>query len=236
MTMRERFSDEHLDAVLTSVGRHLVVPEGVVLAPPVGASRATRPTARWLAVAAAACLVVVIAVGVLVAPVRDAVADWLGIGSTRVEQVPAREGDPTGLPPLSAGAVPITAADAAARLGRPLPAVTDRAIGRSARFAAPQEGGVLEAWKDGQTTLWVVPDDGETVPLMKKLVTFVDGVRPVSGLGDQALIVDGPHVLETPTRRLAARRVLLWIDDSLQFRLESDLSPDRMLEIARSVR
>ena len=135
--MRERFSDEQLDAVLAGVGRHLVVPEGVTFVVPGGAPRAERSTARVLALAAAVLLIALIGVGTLVAPVRDAVADWFGIGNTRVEQVPAGDGDPTGLPSFSAGAAPTTAAGAAARLGRPLPEVTDRALGtpRAARGA-----------------------------------------------------------------------------------------------------
>ena len=67
-------------------------------------------------------------------------------------------------------------------------------------------------------------------------MTFEDTARPVTGLGEQAMVIDGGHVLETPARRVAAGRVLLWVEDGLQYRLESDLSMRRMLEIARSVR
>jgi hypothetical protein len=235
--MRERFSDEQLDAVLAGVGRHLVIPEGVTFVLPAGVLREERSTARLLALAAAVLLIALIGIGTLVAPVRDAVADWFGIGNTRVEQVPAGAGDPTGLPSFSAGAVPTTAAGAAARLGRPLPDVTDRALGRPELLAVPPEGGVVMAWAPGRTSLWVVPDDaGDAGALVKKLVTLEDTARPVTRLGEQAMVIDGGHVLETPARRVAAGRVVLWVEDGLQLRLESDLPLRRMLEVARSVR
>lgn len=232
--MAERFTEARLDAVLASVGTHLVVPDGARLVAPVGDRRPARSHAGRLALAAAVLLVVLIAVGALVTPVRDAVADWLGIGNTRVEQVPARDGDPAGLPMFSADAIPTTATAAAARLGRPIPVV--RRLGRPERFLVPPEGGVLMAWPRGRTTLWVIPETGEGPPLVKKLLTYVDHTQAVEGLGEQALLVDAAHVLETPTRRVAAGRVLLWIEDGLQYRLESDLSPHQMIELAQSVR
>jgi hypothetical protein len=92
------------------------------------------------------------------------------------------------------------------------------------------------AWPRGRTTLWIARDDGSDETFVKKLLQFEAGTRPVANLGDQALIIDGGHVVETPTRRVAAGRVVLWLDGDVQFRLESDLPRDRMIDIARSVR
>jgi hypothetical protein len=54
-------------------------------------------------------------------------------------------------------------------------------------------------------------------------------------VGESALLVERPHVLETPARRLAAGRVVLWIQGGREYRLESELPTDRMLELARAV-
>ena len=63
-----------------------------------------------------------------------------------------------------------------------------------------------------------------------------ENVEPVEGVGDAALYVEGTHILETPGRKLAARSVLLWVQDGVEYRLESDLSRDEMIDVAKSVR
>lgn len=233
--MPERFTDQQLDAVLASVGRHLVVPTGspAVLPLPTAAS-ARRPARPALLVAAAVALVVLV-VGAAVAPVREAVADWLGIGSTSIEQVRGPEADPRGLPPLAAEAIPISKAGARAELGRALPVVRDRRLGAPALRALPREGGVLMIWPRGKTTLWVHRDTGDGVVFVKKLFNLRAQVTPISGLGELAALIEGGHVLETPARRVAAGRVLIWVADGLEYRLESDLPRAEMLEVARSI-
>ena len=47
--------------------------------------------------------------------------------------------------------------------------------------------------------------------------------------------IEGDHVLDTPSRRVAAGRVLWWLDDGRQWRLESDLDAPAMLDIARAL-
>jgi hypothetical protein len=233
--MPERFSDQHLEAVLASVGRQLVVPAGSapVLSRPL--PDAPRRSPRVALLVAATITLLLLVVGAAVAPVREAVADWLGIGSTSIERVRGPAGDPEGLPKLSAGAVTATPAQARAQLGAALPVVSDRALGPPGRLAIPTEGGVLLVWPRGQTTLWVHRDDGSGVAFVKKLLTDLDRVRAISYLGDGGALIEGPHVVETPTRRLAAGRTLLWVDGDLEYRLESDLPADRMVAIARSV-
>lgn len=233
--MPERFTDQQLGAVLASVGRHLVVPTGAPKVVGLPAAAVARRPARSALLVAAAIAVLLLVAGAVVTPVRDAVADWLGIGSTSIEQVRGPQGDPRGLPPLAAEAVPISAAAARAELGRALPVVHDRRLGAPALRALPREGGVLMIWPRGKTTLWVHRDTGESVVFVKKLYNLQGQVTPISGLGELAALIDGKHVLETPARRVAAGRVLIWVADGLEYRLESDLSRAAMLEVARSV-
>ncbi len=61
---------------------------------------------------------------------------------------------------------------------------------------------------------------------VKKLVDAGEPAESIAGVGDEALIVEGTHVLETPHRRLAADTVLLWVDGDKEYRLESDLDRD----------
>jgi hypothetical protein len=232
--MPESFDDHYLEAVLASVGRSLVVPDApapVAWLPARAAPR--RPVATaWLV--AAALAVVVLLSGLIVTPVREAVADWLGIGSTSIERVRGSEGDPSGLPSLAADAVPASPARARAELGG-LPVPVVRRLGAPEVLAIPREGGVLMAWPEGKTTLWVHRNAGDGPGFVKKLLNVPDDVRPVPGLGDAAALIDGEHVLETPARRLAAGRVLIWVAGDVEYRLESDLRASEMVEVARSV-
>jgi hypothetical protein len=233
--MPERFTDQHLEAVLASVGRQLVVPTGSAPVVSLPVRDAPRRSPRVALLVAATIAVLILVIGAAVTPVREAVADWLGIGSTAIEPVRGPAGDPRGLPTLSEGAVTATASVARAQLGQALPAVADPALGRPVRIAIPTEGGVLFAWPRGQTTLWMHRDDGSAGALVKKLLNDTDRVRYVPAVGDAAALIEGPHVLETRTRRVAAGRVLLWVDGGLEYRLESELPADRMISIARSV-
>lgn len=233
--MPERYTDQQLEAVLASVGRHLVVPVGspaVVTLPARSAAR--RPARTALLVAAAAAIVLLVA-GSVVTPVREAVADWLGIGSTSIERVRGPEGDSRGLPALAAEAVPISRAAARAELGQALPVVRDDRLGAPTLRALPREGGVMMVWPRGKTTLWVHRDPGDSAMFVKKLLNLRDRVTPVSGLGNMAALIEGEHVLETPARRVAAGRVVIWVADGLEYRLESELPGDEMVAVARSV-
>ena len=186
---------------------------------------------------AAAVLVVASVVGTVVAPVREAVAGWLGIGSTEVVRVGVGEGDPGDLPYLGTGLRPVDRATAERRLGAPLPAVgDDEALGGPAQvLATPPEGGVIMAWADGATTLWVRPAEQPPAETISKLLTFDDRIERVDGIGEDAAMIEGAHVLVTPQRRLAAGTVIVWVDDGFEYRIESDLGRARMEAIARSV-
>jgi hypothetical protein len=234
--MTEPMSEAHLEAVLASISDHLVVP---------GSDAETSwrlPTRsrghRRVSSLAAAVAVLAIAAGVVIAPVRDAVADvtnWLQLGSTRIERVDPQRGDPSDLRPIDAGLPPVSEADAAVVLGRPLPTIADPTLAPPDLIAVAPEGGVLLGWDHGSTTLWIRPTADPADLRMAKLLDEIDIVEPVASLGDGAVFVQGDHVLTTPYRRVAAGTVLLWIDDGLEYRLESDLGLETMLSIARSI-
>jgi hypothetical protein len=227
--------DAHLGAVLTSVGEHLVLPDAQYADVAEPAHSAGRHRRIWPALAVAAAVLVVI--GVVVAPVREAVAGWLGIGSTRIERVPPDDADPAGLPPLHADLAPATQREATRVLGAPLPEVTDPRLSEPEVIATPAEGGAILAWDHGSTTLWVQPAGAEAGERTKRVPLARGGsVENVAGLGEEALVVEGGHVLITPGRRAAAGTVLLWTDGGFEYRLESDLDRQTMISLARSVR
>jgi hypothetical protein len=186
---------------------------------------------RRLAVAAV-ILIALLVVGLAVAPVRSAVADWLGIGSTHVVKVPGGV-DTSGLPLIQDRLRPVSRDEAEGVLRHPLPTVG--ALGDPQIVVPPPEGGVLMGWTEGNTTLWVHAIDIDPKLFLQKLVAVGENVEPVEGVGNAALYVEGTHILETPGRTLAARSVLLWVRDGVEYRLESDLSRDEMIDVAKSV-
>jgi RNA polymerase sigma factor (sigma-70 family) len=204
-------------------------------------SRLSRAMARLraeLVVAALAVALIVGAAGLVVAPVREAVADvvdWFRLGSTEVERAPSGESDPTGLPPIDAGLAPVSPEVAEATLGWRPPVVTDTHLGAPEVVALPPEGGVLLAWRHGSTSLWAQPTQDPAHVRVSKLLDGHDRVEQVPGLGDAAVLIEDPHVLRTPHRRLAAGTVLLWIDDGFEYRLESDGGRSTMLRLAQSI-
>jgi hypothetical protein len=226
--MADTFSDARLEAILMSVGEHLVVSPVA----PRKAAPSVSPWPRRLAVAAAVLVVALVAT-VAVAPAREAVARWLGIGSTRIERVPGGESAPDGLPTISSALAPASVDDAQEALGGALPVVD--VLGPPEAVYVPPEGGVILAWPEGSTTLWIRDPDFEPAMFVKKLVDAGEPAESIAGVGDEALIVEGTHILETPHRRLAAGTVLLWVDGDNEYRLESDLDREAMLDIARSV-
>lgn len=205
---------------------------------PEAAGRATPTLGRWRDprpwLGAAAVALVFLIAGAVVAPVREAVADWLGIGSTRIETGSAddRLAD---LPELRAGLSPVDPGEAAAILGRSLPEVRDPRLGEPATLVGPpSEGGVVLAWEPGATSLWIRSDEPIRPDRAKRGVD-AGAIEWIDDLGDGAVLVAGDHVLETPVRRVAASSALLWTDDGVEYRLESDLDRDTMLAIARSI-
>jgi hypothetical protein len=219
--MPEAWTDERMDAALFALADVLDVPgdERLIARPP------ARNRRRWLLLAAAAVLVVVIGV-VAIAPARDTVARWFGVRIERDDGATARGS-------FADDVVAIEVDDAIARTGRDATAFEQTALGRPDAAGVPPEGGVLLAWRDGATTLWVRPGEDDIV-VVKKLIGS-QGYEMVDDLGDYAVLIDGAHVLDTPARRVAAGRVLWWLDDGRQWRLESELDATTMLAVGRAL-
>jgi hypothetical protein len=223
--------DVHLDVVLASIGSRLVLDpaESTVRAPQ--PARASWQWRRWLGGGVAATVLAVVGLS----PVRGAVADWLGIGSTHVEVRPDADAIPEDLPGIQAGATPISRRQAEDRLD---PSLVERLnttdLGPPAGFATIIEGGVLVVWPD-HTTLWVHGGQADARRWLEKLVASDQQVQPVDHLGDDALALVGDHVLTTPARTVAAGTTVLWTRGSTELRLAGDRPVDDLIEIARNL-
>ncbi|MDQ3739218.1 MAG: hypothetical protein M3337_08635 [Actinomycetota bacterium] len=237
-------TEDRLEIVLRSIGQHLMVDSAVdPLTPDLLDSECTasREPARrhsesrgrtqgWLVAAAVAALALS---AVVVSPVRRTVAGWLSIGQTEISLVGTA--DPGELPELQEGALAIAADEAARRLGRPLPPADDTRLGAPAAVVAPPEGGVLLVWPAGSTTLWIQTAGLNGDAIYRKSVDAGESVAAVQDLGEGGLSISGDHILRTPQRQLAADTVVLWTDDGLEYRLESDFTVRELVEIARTL-
>lgn len=227
--------DARLDEVLASIGPRLVVEAAEAPVRREALVAAARPPrrsrGRWLVAGAVLAGVT----GTAVAPWRGAVADWLGVGSTRVTVRPDLDVVPARLPGIATGATPISARQASAELG---PALAERVgtsrLGAPSGFATIPEGGVLAVWPDG-TTLWVHDRDMDAAGWLEKLVAGDEQVRRVDDLGDSALAVIGTHVLETPNRTVRAGTTVLWTRDRTEYRLAGDHTVDVLIAVAREL-
>lgn len=196
---------------------------------------------RYLALAAAIAVAVLLATALVVAPAREAIADWLGIGTTRIERVPDAEADaadPTGLPHVDEALVAASDDELAEALdGRPLPDVDGTRLGAPDLVGLAPDTGVLFGWGEGRTTLWVQSGAGVEAPeyWRTKLLRMGVPVEVVEGLGDDALLIHDDHVLVSAGRTFDAARVLLWIDGGFEWRLESDLDRAEMLTVAQRI-
>ena len=220
--MADAWTDERLDAALFAMADVLDVPgdEGLAIARP-----SARHRRRWPLLVAAA--IVLLAIGVVaIAPARESVARWFGVRIERDDGATARGS-------FSDDVVSIDVDDAMVRTGLDASTFDETPLGRPDAAGIPPEGGVLLAWRDGATTLWVRPGEDDIV-VVKKLIGS-QGYEMVDGLGDYAVLIDGPHVLDTPARRVAAGRVLWWLDDGRQWRLESELDATTMLAVGRAL-
>jgi hypothetical protein len=236
--------DDRLAEVLASVGALLVTVPDITLDPavvrtPARTRQRSTPSPRWRwrwrwQWAPALAAVLIAAVVLTVAPVRSAVAGWLGIGSTSIQIDPTPPSTVAALPSIDAGLRRIDRASAAAQLGS-LPVGLDATtLGPPAGFATMPEGGVLVVWADA-TTLWIHDADVEAGMLFDKLVQSGQSVQSVDELGDQALVISGDHFLRTPHRMIAATTSVLWQSDDREYRLESDRDGAELIALARQI-
>ena len=248
-------ADAHtqLVAELDDLARHLVAPApdvDVVTAAIAQIRRAPRrgPTRSLLAVAA--IILIVVALVALIAPARRAVADWLGIGGTRVESIDAL---PEGLgSTLDLGrAIDV---DAATRRA-PGPVAFPARIGTpTAAFAGRPDAGVSFVWApsnelpevlelDIGLLLTTYPADLDRATV-EKLLPPETTMETVAVNGDEGYwLAGGEHVFlyldregepQEDTARLAAN-TLLWERDGVTYRLESGLERDAALRLARGI-
>ena len=232
--------DDRLADVLTSVGAELVTApdstlDPAVVRPPARTRRRSMPSIRWRWQWAPVLAVGLIAAIVLaVAPVRSAVAGWLGIGSISIQIDPTPPSTVAPLPSIDAGLRRIDRTAAAERLGSLPPALDATTLGPPTGFATMPEGGVLVVWPDA-TTLWIHDAEIEAGMLFDKLVQAGQSVQPVDLLGDRALVISGEHFLRTPHRAIAATTSVLWQSNDREYRLESDRDDAELIELARQI-
>ncbi len=209
------------------------------------AQPAWRPLAPRLGLAFGVVLLCLAAVLLLVEPARSAVADWLGIGATKVEVVPptAPTGDSSD-EPLEPSAEALgepsrAAVDPIPRLGPPA-GVFDGPVARGRSYTWPADEAHPGLGGTGVgLVLSVRSTEGE---LDAKRVAGDTGVEIVTieyeGAPTTALWIDGAHELVAAgaTRPVLAERVLLWEADGVQFRLELDGGLAAVRPIAAAVR
>jgi hypothetical protein len=234
--------DERLAEVLASVGQLLVTAPVVSTASPSSPVSRALPegpasvrASRWRSAPAvalagiAACLIVVLAV----APLRSAVADWLGIGSTRIEIDPIPPSTVAPLLPIDADLPRIDRDAAEVRLGAPLPQLDTSSLGAPAGYARMPEGGVLVIWPDA--TLWIHEEVIEPDMYFDKLISAGQDVQRVDDLGEGAFVISGDHVLRTPHRMVSATTTVLWQADRREYRLEADADAATLIDVARQL-
>lgn len=200
-----------------------------------------RPVApRWLV--AAAIVLVAVATILAVAPAREAVARWLGVGAVRIET-----GAPGATTPSST--VPSGPVDVAA-LERSLPfdirlldpGLAGDPLGAEVDPAVPT--GLVEV-RYAEVSLIEIASEPGGSPALGKIVGMGTELRPVTvGESDGFWLVGAPHdiaylapdgVVRNDTVRRAGN-VLLWADGDVTYRIEGAASVDEALGLAASLR
>ncbi len=215
----------------------LDLPSRDLVAPVLTAIEVKQPVRRtWALVPAAIALVVAV---IAVPNVRTAVADLLGIGSTRVEVVDTPQSSSRTQPASveSLGTAVEASGDPIPSLGRPTELYDHPGRGRS------------YVWSDGAR----LPEIGGSGVGAVLSVREADGgvslktVEPGADIGEVELAIDGHQVpalwigaqhsllaAET-TEPAIADRVLIWELAAVAYRLEVNLSLDEAVVLAESV-
>lgn len=213
--LQDDHSDDRLDAILASVGEHLVIDRHV----DARQVEVDGPSAPRRLLLAAAALVIVLAGIVAVGPSRRAVTGWFRAGPFEVELDPDLIVAPA-LPDFVDGLTPTTADEAAAELGRPLPDVGGSPLGPPDRLWSAPEGGVVVTWDDTETSLWILSSARYPTPI-EKWVGVGNTTMQLIAIGDGGFAVEGEHVITTPFRQARAGSVVAWVDGPLVYRLDS---------------
>jgi hypothetical protein len=249
-----RPEDARLEAALRDLGRHLEIPPTPDFAAalhlrlseraPATSRRVPRtPLAVALAVAA-----VTIALVLIVAPARHAVAGWLGLAGDRIEHRTPASPPTTGSPVIDQLAGErLTLPDARRRFpGLIVPA--DRALGAPGAVVVGRDGALVWlAYLDerGAVTALISEFAADSGEYFHKMIGNRSGVEPATVNGSGGIWVTGPDHFVFLTDRSGgfyedrgrlSGNALIWRQGALTIRLEGDFTKDRALAIAASLR
>ncbi len=230
-------NDQDLGRALTALGRELAVPDVDLVGPVHDALEAPAPTfdrpPHRLLLAAAAALVVVVSVSVLVAPVRGAVADLLGIGGTKVEVVDEL---PPAVPPVVPAPSDVSLDEAQTELSfdAVLPDAAQTGPARAWEVRGTGDDQELIVVYDGLVFSQRVLGDDSVVN--RKVLDAQATVEPVTVDGEPGIWIEGTHVRIRDEQAETATNALVWERDGLELRLEGAPDRETALAVARSVR
>ncbi len=211
--------------------------------------RTRPPSVRRFALAALAILLLA-AAALAVPGVRAAVLEWLQIGAIRLrlEEAPPTLPAATPRPPAGLGPT-LTLAEASVRADFPL-----RLPAADLGLGPPDEVFLSEASGPegrGQVVVlvWHVPDRPDVVRLsLYQIGVRFFGIKTAASASVrqarvgayEAFWVPGPHPLQLAEGgenawTLVPGNVLIWADDVVTYRLESDLTLEEALRLARSL-
>jgi hypothetical protein len=246
---------------LTELERELVALRDEVAWPPtpdlagaVGARIAREPVRRagwsWprprLAPALAAALVLLVALGVLLAAspgVRATLRDWLGIGSVRITRVerlpdlaPARELGLGRRVTFATGEAEFGTIATVRSLGAPDAVYVGQGPPHRVSLVYVARSG-LPAGKAGIGALLDEITGDTPLVYAEKLVGARVPITHVEVNGDDGYFIGGSHALQLPDelRPRLAGNTLVWQHDAVTYRLETALGLRRALALARSV-
>lgn len=233
---------EELEALLMEAAGNFRYPQTPDLAAAKGAAPAppARPRLAWIV---AAIVIVVVAI-TAVPPVRAAVFEILGIGSVQVTLGPATTAPAVGQISLSElpGETTLSVARGASSVPIPLPSYpSDLGVPDRVFLLEEVDDTVVLVWELAEAdhlarlALYVIPP-GE---LFNKLTPETVEQAAVAGL--PALWTTGDHFLELVTedpqkRVLVTGNVLIWTENDVTYRLETDLLLEQAIKIAESLR
>ena len=185
---------------------------------------------RWAAAAAAAVVLAIAAV--IVEPSREALAGWLGIGSTTIERVPDADLPESPRLPDLGMRVPVGPGDTPVpSLGPPDAVFVDDHRGRSYVWEATDTLPAVSG-----TDLGVILSVRSAGRDLAKLVGEDDPVEIVRIRDGVGLWLPADHVvLDADGVPTAADRVLLWVEDGAEYRLETDLERPAAVALAAQV-
>ncbi len=201
---------------------------------------------------AAAVVLVVVATTLAVAPAREAVARWLGIGGVRIvriEQTDQTDRSDVSAPPATTAPGPDAPVDLDAVVRRlpfvvRLPATDTVGEPQAAAVDPAVPSGLLEVrYRD--VTLVALASQPGGQPVLTKVLGPGTTTRPVRvGVASGLWITGDPHEVAfvdpdgafQVDRVRRAGDVLLWEDDGVTYRIEGAPSLEQALVVARSLR